>query len=162
MYENILNSIAVFKNEIEAKKANDINYFIEIEREFIDNLELKVTIPIQLLNLYIEKGCGFLNSKINKEQFFLNRIMHPLDVIAVINHNYVGLTSEFEYEENTLPFLEVDVDFFLCLKPYSENPNAVHHMWGELMPNNGKICDSLVEFIERLVEDPNWFSQPTE
>ncbi len=59
-----------------------------------------------------------------------------------------------QVEHGTLPFFERDVDLFLCLHPDSDNPNAVHWMWGD------KICDSLVEFFQRLVEDPDWFNPP--
>ena len=68
------------------------------------------------------------------------------------------MMSYTKIEPKTLPFFERNVDLFLCLKPHDKNPNAVWWMWGAQMPNQGKICDSIFEFFERLEESPDWFN----
>jgi antitoxin YxxD len=115
-------------------------------------------IPDQLANFFKEIGYGFFNVSSNSKTANLNRMCHPKDIVEILQGTYEGFVEVVKVEPNALPFFEVDVGLLLCLKPKSENPNAVWWMWGELMPNGGKICDSLVEFFQRLVEDPNWFN----
>lgn len=108
--------------------------------------------PSQLRNLYLEAGAGTVRKKGVVEGFSYNNILIPTDIPKLLDGTCEWMMPYTQIEPDTLPFFERGVDLFLCLHPHSDNPNAVHWMWGE------KICDSLVEFFQRLVEDPDWFN----
>lgn len=122
--------------------------------------ELGYELPSQLRTYYREVGVGNLVADESQATFSDNNILIPTHIPKLIDGTCGWMMPYTQIEPGTLPFFERALDTFLCLKPNSDNPNAVWWMWGELMPNGGKICDSLVEFFERLVEDPNWFSPP--
>ncbi len=116
---------------------------------------------MELERFYLEIGWGQLQTGSNGIATDFNYVASPAEIVGIINGTSEWLMPYSQIEENTLPFFQRDVDLFLCLHPKSENPNAVWWMWGEQMPNNGKICDSLVEFFQRLVVDPDWFNPST-
>lgn len=130
----------------------------EILRDAENNLGYRF--PLQLRSFYLEFGAGRLPDYVHTSVNSPNNILIPTHIPKLINGTCEWMMPYTEIEPDTLPFFERDVDLFLCLHPKSDNPNAVWWMWGEKMPNGGKICDSLVEFFQRLVEDPNWFSPP--
>jgi SMI1 / KNR4 family (SUKH-1) len=121
---------------------------------------LFANLPTQLKSFYEEIGEGQLQTGSSGATSDFNWVASPKELVSIVNGTSDWLMPYSQLEPHTLPFLQRGVDSFLCLKPKSDNPNAVWWMWGELMPNGGKICDSLVEFFQRLVEDPNWFNPP--
>lgn len=118
-------------------------------------------LPSQLTCFYQEVGWGQLQTGKNGKVTDFNYVASPEELVAIAKGTSDWLLPYTQIEPNTLPFFERDVDLFLCLHPHSDNPNAVWWMWGEKMPNGGKISNSLVDFFQRLVEDPNWFNPTT-
>lgn len=110
--------------------------------------------PHQLRSLYLEVGVGRLPGYTHTVYNSPNNILIPTHIPKLINGTCEWMMPYTQIEPNTLPFFERDVDLFLCLHPKSDNPNAVYWMWGE------KICDSLLEFFQKLVVDPDWFNPP--
>jgi hypothetical protein len=106
----------------------------------------------------VEIGWGQLQTGLNGEKADFNFIASPDELCQIHAGTSDWLMPYSQLEPETIPFLQRDTDLFLCVKPFSENPNAVWWMWGQNLPNDGKICDSLIEFFERLIEDPNWFN----
>ncbi len=87
-------------------------------------------IPDQLLSLFQEVGYGFFDRSSSNSTTSANRLCHPLDIVAIMRGEFDGLSSDFVLEPNTLPFFERDLHLYCCLKPQSDNPNAVWWMWG--------------------------------
>lgn len=148
------------------KNANQIiplheNFFFPDDLSLIPKVELawSCIIPSELSIFYHEMGWGQLQTGINGTYSDFNYIASLEELIKLSQGTSDWLMPYSQIEPGALPFFQRDVDYFFCLKPHSENPNAVWRMWGAKMPNHGKICDSLVEFFERLVEDPNWFNR---
>jgi hypothetical protein len=110
--------------------------------------------PHQLRLFYLEVGVGRLPGYTHTAYNSPNNILIPTHIPRLIDGTCEWMMPYTQIEPETLPFFERDVDLFLCLHPKSDNPNAVYWMWGE------KICDSLVEFFQKLVEDPDWFNPP--
>jgi SMI1 / KNR4 family (SUKH-1) len=136
---------------------NPINDRTEI---FLAEQFLGTALPAELRAFYLEIGEGQLQTGTNGGVSDFNWVASPSELVKIMQGTSDWLMPYTQLEPKTLPFFQRGVDSFLCIKPQSDNPNAVWKMWGELMPNGGKICDSLVEFFERLVEDPNWFNPP--
>ncbi len=136
------------------------NFFLATNQEAINKAEkiCGFELPHQLKIFYEEIGYGQLQTGKNGDTADFNYVAGPLDLIAISQYSSEWLMPYSVIEPGVLPFFQRDVDLFLCLHPKSEHPNAVYWMWGEKMPNGGKICDSLVEFFKRLVDDPNWFN----
>lgn len=132
-------------------KCPDI-YLIKAEKK------LGFIFPSELRSWYLDHGVGRMTGYLHTPYNSPNNILIPTHIPKLIDGTCEWMMPYTQIEPGTLPFFERDVDLFLCLKPHSNNPNAVWWMWGEKMPNQGKICDSLVDFFERLVEDPDWFS----
>lgn len=141
------------------------NIFCPLQDELeIDVLEkeLGITLPYELKAFYLEIGAGQLQTGTNGDISDFNWVADPIELAKIAHGKSDWLMPYSVIEPDTLPFFQRDVDLFLCLHPKSENPNAVWWMWGDKLPNGGKICDSLVEFFQRLVEDPNWFNPQTQ
>ena len=138
------------------------NFFLPIPYVEVDislsEEALGFKLPSELIAFYKEIGWGQLQTGLSGIIVDYNYVAAPTELIEIHNGTSDWLMPYSILEPNTLPFFQRGIDSFICLKPQSDNPNAVWWMWGELMPNDGKICDSLVEFFQRLVEDPNWFS----
>lgn len=122
--------------------------------------DLGISLPSELKAFYKEIGEGELQTGTNGDVSDFNRVAGPSELVKIVQGVSDWLMPYSQIEPEALPFFQRDIDLFLCLHPKSDNPNAVYWMWGEKMPNNGKICDSLVEFFQRLVIDPNWFNPP--
>jgi len=128
------------------------NHLAEVEES------LGFKLPLMLRQFYLEIGVGRIPTYTHTAYNSPNNILLPSHIPKLIDRTCEWMMPYTTIEPETLPFFERDVDLFLCLHPKSENPNAVYWMWGQDMPNGGKICDSLIEFFERLVKDPNWFN----
>lgn len=116
-------------------------------------------LPSQLRTFYEEIGWGRLQTGRNgSKTSSSNDIASPDELVSILNGTSNWLMPYSQLQPGVLPFFQRDLDLFLCLHPNSENPNAVHWMWGEELLSGGKICDSLVEFFQRLVEDSDWFN----
>ncbi|UCV04240.1 SMI1/KNR4 family protein [Dechloromonas denitrificans] len=138
------------------------NFFFPVDEARICQAEdvWGFKLPIQLVEFYREIGWGQLQTGTNGNTSDFNYVASIDELTALAKGTSDWLMPYSQLEPDTLPFFQRDVDLFLCLHPQSENPNAVYWMWGEKLPNDGKICDSLAEFFQRLVEDPNWFNPP--
>lgn len=130
--------------------------------ELIADAEKQIgySLPAELKEFYYEYGVGRIVGYEHTPYNSPNNILIPTHIPKLINGTCGWMMPYTQIEPNTLPFFERDVDLFLCLKPHSDNPNAVWWMWGGEMHNGGKICDSLVEFFEKLIIDPDWFNPP--
>lgn len=140
------------------------NFFFPVDQAnvvipFVEKT-LGYDLPLELQAFYTNIGWGQLQTGATGLTTDYNYVAAPMELIEILNGTSDWLMPYSQLEPNTLPFFQRDVDLFLCLKPHSDNPNAVWWMWGELMPNGGKICDSLVEFFQKLIVDPNWFNPP--
>ena len=152
MFE-FLKSFETSKNRIEM----GCTVVWRVSRNDIEQLRasLPYPIPSQLLALYEEVGIGvFCRGSSGQKSISHNTIIPPNEVLSVLDGTSELVLPYTQLQPDTLPFFDRDLDSFLCFHSKSENPNAVHWMWGE------KICDSLIEFIQRLVEDPDWFNPP--
>jgi hypothetical protein len=154
------------KREPNPNRVMDLNenFFIPVSLAAVDHVEdaLGIKLPLQLVAFYREIGWGQLQTGTNGNTTDFNYVASLEELEAIANGSSDWLMPYTRLEPDTLPFFQRDVDLFLCLHPKSDNPNAVWWMWGEKLPNGGKICDSLVEFFQRLVEDPNWFNPQTQ
>lgn len=135
------------------------NAFFPVTQDEIYKAEIDLgfTLPSELRRFYEGVGEGRLQTGRNGKVTDNNYVVSPREIIEIMD----GTSAEWitpgdtdEMEPETLPFFIRYPSLFLCLHPHNENPNAVWWMWGE------KICDSLVEFFQRLVEDPDWFNPP--
>ncbi len=159
MYQFLESNVTLLADIAELGKVErlDPNHLIPVAKQSIASAELLLgyRLPEQLRQFYLEQGYGFITRGKSGQSISVNRICHPQELYEIVTGNFEGLLPDFEAQPDTLPFFERDTNLFLCHHPASDNPNAVHWMWGE------KICDSLVEFFQRLVEDPDWFNPPT-
>lgn len=114
--------------------------------------ELGYSLPEQLSAFYSEIGVGTVRSSKKIEGLSYNNVLFPWDMGKLIAGTCAWADPDIEIEPDVLPFFERDVGLFLCVRPESEQPNAVHWMWGD------KICDSVVEFFQRVIVDPDWFN----
>lgn len=132
------------------------NGFFPVSEEVVRNLEqdLGHEIPSELRAFYSEVGEGRLQTGQSGELISgsHNSVIYPSDIPRLIDGTCEWMMPYTIIEPNTLPFFDRDVDLFLCLRPKSENPNAVYWMWGE------KVSDSLVDFFQKLIIDPDWFN----
>lgn len=138
------------------------NFFFPVDMSVVTRVEVAwgFELPQQLLEFYREIGWGQIQTGRNGCMTDFNYVASLEELEAIANRTSDWLMPYSVIEPGTLPFFQRDVDLFLCLHPKSDNPNAVWWMWGEKMPNGGKICDSLVEFFRRLVDDPDWVNPP--
>lgn len=118
--------------------------------------ELGYEFPPQLFAFYSEIGVGTVRASGKAEGLSYNNVIFPWDIGKLLSGDCVWMDPETGVQPGTLPFFERDIGLFLCLHPGSDEPNAVYWMWGE------KICDSLVEFFQRLLVDPDWFNPSTD
>lgn len=114
--------------------------------------ELGYKLPDQLSAFYSEIGVGTIRTPGKVEGFSYNNVIFPWDISGLFSGDCAWMEPGLEIQPNVLPFFERDVGLFLCLRPGTAEPNAVYWMWGD------KICNSLVEFFEKLVVDPDWFN----
>jgi antitoxin YxxD len=132
------------------------NFFLPVTSSEINDAEkiLDISFPVELAQFYKEVGWGQLQTGNNGKLTDNNYVANPHEIVLMMQGTSDWLMPYSQLQPDTLPFFQRGVDLFLCFHINSENPNAVHWMWGE------KICDSLVEFFERLVKDPDWFNPP--
>lgn len=131
------------------------NYFCRISTEQIVAAEAAIgyDFPNQLRALYAEVGGGCILTGSNGEiSHSHNEIIPPMDVAKLMDGTCEWMLPYTKIQSGVLPFFDRDLDLFLCLRPQSENPNAVYWMYGD------KICESLVEFFQKLIIDPDWFN----
>lgn len=133
------------------------NGFFPVAKDEITNSEISLgfMLPSELRHFYEEVGEGRLQTGRNGKVTDNNHVVSPHEIIEILNgtsEDWVTPGDTDEMEPDTLPFFIRYPSLFLCLHPQSDTPNAVWWMWGD------KICDSLVEFFQKLVEDPDWFS----
>ena len=132
--------------------------FFPVNNDLIFEAERKLdyAFPNELRTFYLEIGEGRLQS--GEEARFVshshNSVIHPTDIPKLLDGTCEWMMPYTEIQPDVLPFFDRDLDLFLCLRPRSGNPNAVYWMWGD------RICDSLIEFFQRLMVDPDWFNPP--
>lgn len=135
------------------------NFFFPVISSEINKAEqdLGFALPDELKQFYEEIGWGQLQTGRNGKVTDNNHVVSPREIIEILDgtsEDWVTPGDTDEMEPGTLPFFIRYPSLFLCLHPHSDNPDAVWWMWGD------KICDSLVEFFQKLIEDPDWFSPP--
>jgi hypothetical protein len=131
------------------------NVFHPISLEIIAEAErlLGFPFPSQLRNFYYEIGGGHLTVPIDSpddyECYHDNEILDPIDIVEIMNdrENTVLISPDLELLEGDMPFFHVtDGNYFLVLRPSSENPNAVYNHYGDYI-------DEFDRFIYRLYHE---------
>lgn len=132
--------------------------FLPCSVEVVDSAEnmLGFRFPDVLRQYYLSVGVGQLVPANREAAISDNNVLIPTHIPKLIGNSCGWMMPYTKIQPGTIPFFERGVDLFLCLHPNSDNPSAVHWMWGD------KICDSLVEFFQRFIEDPDWFNLPVE
>lgn len=129
--------------------------FLPVNPLEVEHVFQLVNFPEQLKAFYLELGTGTVQrGSSGVETTAHNYVINPPDIPKLIGGTCEWMMPYTQIQPDTIPFFERDIDLFLCVHPKSGNPNAVHWMWGE------KICESAIEFFQRLVEDPDWFNPP--
>ncbi|WP_162859577.1 SMI1/KNR4 family protein [Listeria goaensis] len=139
----------MFEFVLENKK----NLFWSLPNEEIQDIEkvLNIQLPEQLKKFYQEIGYGFFKS--NTEN--TNRLMDPLSVrdFRIRQGDYSGFVDDEMYqdiEETGLVFFEADSDLYLLIGISKE-------MLGKIYYGDFKIANSLKEFLEKIMEDDNYY-----
>jgi hypothetical protein len=150
---------------------NDLKgtYFLPVFEEEISAAEkiLGFNFPRELKNFYNQIGAGILSCGEKYPEMFAesvtNEILPPL-VVANFSKGILLWEGQDHWmaedtyellEPGDLPFFEVgDSNYFLIMKPHSNNPSAVYDMGGNL------VEDSFERFIWRLYyEDPSYYAR---
>jgi hypothetical protein len=104
------------------------NFFFENTLDSISRLEDFLTYPIpqQLKCFLIEIGWGQLQTGNNGNVSDNNNVASPDEIISILSGQSDWLMPYSQLSPDALPFFQRGIDLFLCLKPHSDNPNAVH------------------------------------
>ncbi|MGN4929645.1 SMI1/KNR4 family protein [Bacillus cereus group sp. MYBK14-1] len=139
----------------EGVKSDKTPIFYPLKSEEIEEAEelLKMKFPKELKDFYKEIGYGFLEAS---DRFFFNRFMDPFSVsdfrlredIYEYNPNIDGVD-----DEESLVFFEVTELNFLTIKFKEENELGQCPIYS----SSTKIADSLEEFINKMVENPDYY-----
>ena len=134
------------------------NKFYPITIEEIKNVEneLQLSVPKELKDFYLQVGYGFINGS----EFNINRIM---DVDSVRDFRLRQGDFEFypdidiydEFEEDKLIFFEGSESALISIE-LTENSNS------KIFYYDIKIADSLQEFLEKILEDDNYYLEMLE
>ncbi|MEH7705661.1 1,3-beta-glucan synthase regulator [Bacillus toyonensis] len=129
--------------------------FYPIYQDEIDEAEslLQMELPKELKCFYQEIGCGFLES--DKRTFF-NRFMDPISVADFrLRQDIYEYNPNFDDvdDEESLVFFEVSEISFLTIKFKEENELGQCPIYSD----STKIADSLEEFLNKMVENPDYY-----
>ncbi len=126
-----------------------MNTFYKISEEEIKNAEeqMGLSFPSELKELYLTKGYGFLDSKVDN----FNRIMDPLSVADFRLHQneYANLEDIDLYDslsDQRLVFFEVSEGFYLSIEITTKHKQKIFAF-------DKIIADSLQEFFDKYQMD---------
>ncbi len=136
--------------EIKIKLLNDKNVkLFDVTSEEIEKAEERMgfLFPKSLKAFYCEVGYGFVKTSPN----FINRIMSPSDIADFIcddeQYEYIDKSLYDEYE---IVFMHISDEDFLTIE-YKDNKEGAIKYFGV------RIADSLIEFLEKMIEVPNYY-----
>lgn len=128
---------------------DEMNLFFKVTEEEIELAEarMKIKFPNSIKNFYREIGYGFLG----RNRYYINRIMAPDDIADYVCGNDVyEYVDKSIYNEDELVFMHIGDEDFLTLK-YSGK------FEGEILYFGEKIADSFEEFINKMLDKPNYY-----
>ncbi|MHC5250987.1 SMI1/KNR4 family protein [Listeria kieliensis] len=132
---------------------NKQNSFYPVSTKEIEELEklLNIQLPEQLGKFYKEIGYGFFKSNTDNT----NRLMDPVSVrdFRTRQGDYIGFVDDEMYqdiEEEGLVFFEADSNLYLLMGISKETLGKIYY-------GDFKIADSLKEFLEKIMEDDNYY-----
>lgn len=129
------------------------NQFYSVCESDIEGVEgtLGLKLPFELRKFFLEVGYGFLQGS----EYNINRIMGPSSIRdARLKVNDFELYPDIELyedlEEDKLLFFEANESALLLIEISEEQNNAIYY-------DDTKIADSLEEFLEKVMEDDNYY-----
>ncbi|MGG1367846.1 SMI1/KNR4 family protein [Priestia megaterium] len=129
------------------------NQFYSVCESDIEGVEgtLGLKLPFELRKFFLEVGYGFLQGS----KYNINRIMGPSSIRdARLKVNdfefYPDIELYEELEEGKLLFFEANESALLLIEISQEQHNAIYY-------DDIKIADSLEEFLEKVMEDDNYY-----
>lgn len=135
-----------FKSNVE--KRDNLIFYEVTEEEIIDaEKRMGFKFPKSLEIFYREVGYGFINASPN----FINRIMEPSDIADFIcsSEEYAYIDKSI-YDEDELVFMHISSEDFVTMD-YKNYKEGVIKYFGEI------IANSFAEFLEKMLEDPNYY-----
>jgi antitoxin YxxD len=129
---------------------NQFYYVCEADIEEVERT-LGLKFPFELRKFLLEVGYGFLRGS----EYNINRIMGPSSIRdARLKVNdfefYPDIELYEELEEGKLLFFEANESALLLIEISQEQHNAIYY-------DDIKIADSLEEFLEKVMEDDNYY-----
>lgn len=133
------------------KEKNDIFYNVEKSEIETAEKEMKLIIPKELKEFYLNIGYGFLE----KSEFNINRIMDPLSVRDFrLRQNdfefYPDIEIYDEFEEKKLIFFEANETALFSIEINSKEESKIYYY-------NTVIANSLAEFFKRIHENDEYY-----
>jgi len=131
---------------------DDVSSFYEVTNEEIEELEctLKVKLPKELKELYIEVGYGFVDN----DRFNANRIMDTFSVIDFRFRNDEYSRNDIsvydDYEEGKLIFFERNESSYISVELTDSEESKVYYY-------DIEIASSLKNFFMKMKENNRYF-----
>lgn len=129
------------------------NHFFPVSENEIKEVEdiLGLKFPIELREFLLEVGYGFLK----RSEYNINRIFGPASIRDCrLRMNdfefYPDLEVYEELEEDKLIFFEANESALLLIEMSGDKNNAVYY-------DEIKIADSLVEFLQKVMENDRYY-----
>ncbi len=129
------------------------NQFYPVCEADIEEVEgaLGLKFPFELRKFLLEVGYGFIQGS----EYNINRIMGPSSIRdARLKVNdfefYPDIELYEDLEEGKLLFFEANESALLLIEISEEQNNAIYY-------DDIKIADSLEEFLEKVMEDDNYY-----
>lgn len=136
-------------------KANKDNSFYPVTESEIEEVEkiLKLKIPNELVNLYLQVGYGFIKGS----EFNINRVMDPYSVRDFrLRMNdfefYPDIEIYDEFEKNKLIFFEGSESALMSIELNDNNNNDNPIYYYDI-----QIATSLTEFLMRIEENDKYY-----
>lgn len=112
--------------------------------------DLGFKLPTELRAWYLEVGVCRIPFGEQTPYSSPNNVLMPTHMPQLVGGICSWMEPDIVVEPRTLPFFERDAGLFVCVHPFSANPNAVHWMWGECIGN------SVAEFFRNMLDNPDW------
>ena len=132
------------------------NVYYPVSNEEISGSESRLgyRLPEQLTTFHREIGYAFFTSASSSkagEVNYINRFLAPSQIVSLLlNHDEESRPSE-GFKEGEIPFFEVGDQLYLVLRPSRTHLHHVAWPYGKI------ICNDLVEFTNRLAENPRFY-----
>ena len=131
----------------------DGNRFYPVTKSEIHEVEknLNLKLPIELVNLYLEVGYGFIKGS----EYNINRIMDPLSIrdfrLRLNDYEfYPDIELYDDLEVNKLIFFEGSESALMSIELTQNNKSPIYY--GEL-----KIADSLTSFLSKIQDNDEYY-----